>query len=64
MPQTQSINSKRSIFLHAAMDGLYYLIFKTIFETKNNYPKAYTTALLYIEHGSPMKYIASLGYSN
>ncbi|MDR2248541.1 TetR/AcrR family transcriptional regulator [Acinetobacter sp.] len=38
---------KKLYYLHADIDGLYYLLFKAIFETKNNYPNAYTTALRY-----------------
>ncbi|MBJ9739858.1 TetR/AcrR family transcriptional regulator [Acinetobacter oleivorans] len=38
---------KKLYFLHADLDGLYYLLFKAIFETKNNYPNAYTTAVRY-----------------
>jgi AcrR family transcriptional regulator len=38
---------KKLYYLHVDIDGLYYLLFKAIFETKNNYPNAYTTALRY-----------------
>ncbi|HCD60935.1 MAG TPA: TetR family transcriptional regulator [Acinetobacter nosocomialis] len=38
---------KKLYNLHADIDGLYYLLFKAIFETKNNYPNAYTTAVRY-----------------
>ncbi len=38
---------KKLYDLHADIDGLYYLLFKAIFETKNNYPNAYTTAVRY-----------------
>ena len=38
---------KKLYYLHADLDGLYYLLFKAIFETKNNYPNAYTTAVRY-----------------
>ncbi|NUF51666.1 TetR/AcrR family transcriptional regulator [Acinetobacter seifertii] len=33
--------------LHTDLEGLYYLLFKAIFETKNNYPNAYQTAVRY-----------------
>ncbi|PJG66015.1 TetR/AcrR family transcriptional regulator [Acinetobacter seifertii] len=38
---------KKLYNLHADIDGLYYLLFKAIFETKNNYPNAYITAVRY-----------------
>ncbi|WP_459661531.1 TetR/AcrR family transcriptional regulator [Acinetobacter calcoaceticus] len=38
---------KKLYFLHADLDGLYYLLFKAIFETKLTHPKAYTTAVRY-----------------
>ncbi|MDS7968125.1 TetR/AcrR family transcriptional regulator [Acinetobacter sp. V117_2] len=38
---------KKLYELHADIDGLYYLLFKAIFETKNNYPNAYITAVRY-----------------
>lgn len=33
--------------LHTDLEGMYYLLLKTIFETKNNYPNAYKTAVRY-----------------
>ncbi|NUF85993.1 TetR/AcrR family transcriptional regulator, partial [Acinetobacter seifertii] len=33
--------------LHSDIEGPYYLLFKAIFETKNNYPNAYITAVRY-----------------
>lgn len=33
--------------LHTDLEGPYYLLLKTIFETKNNYPNAYQTAMRY-----------------
>ncbi|MDO7197060.1 TetR/AcrR family transcriptional regulator [Acinetobacter pittii] len=38
---------KKLYLLHADLDGLYYLLFKAIFEIKNTYPNAYTTAIRY-----------------
>ncbi|OUC58426.1 TetR/AcrR family transcriptional regulator [Acinetobacter seifertii] len=38
---------KKLYDLHSDIDGLYYLLFKAIFETKNNYPNAYITAVRY-----------------
>lgn len=38
---------KKLYFLHANLDGLYYLLFKAIFETKLTHPKAYITAVRY-----------------
>ncbi|MBJ9420010.1 TetR/AcrR family transcriptional regulator [Acinetobacter oleivorans] len=38
---------KKLYLLHADLDGLYYLLFKTIFETKLTHPKAYQTAVRY-----------------
>ncbi|WP_457971287.1 TetR/AcrR family transcriptional regulator [Acinetobacter calcoaceticus] len=38
---------KKLYFLHADLDGLYYLLFKAIFETKLTHPKAYITAVRY-----------------
>ncbi|MBJ9722575.1 helix-turn-helix transcriptional regulator [Acinetobacter calcoaceticus] len=38
---------KKLYFLHTDLEGMYYLIFKAIFETKNNYPSAYQTAVRY-----------------
>ncbi|QNX32586.1 TetR/AcrR family transcriptional regulator [Acinetobacter seifertii] len=33
--------------LHTDLEGMYYLLLKTIFETKSNYPNAYQTAVRY-----------------
>ncbi len=38
---------KKLYFLHTDLEGLYYLLFKAIFETKLTYPKAYITAVRY-----------------
>lgn len=38
---------KKLYYLHADLDGLYYLLFKAIFETKLTHPKAYITAVRY-----------------
>ncbi|GLG83380.1 TetR/AcrR family transcriptional regulator [Acinetobacter calcoaceticus] len=38
---------KKLYFLHADLDGLYYLLFKAIFETKLTHPKAYQNAARY-----------------
>ena len=38
---------KKLYNLHADIDGLYYLLFKAIFETKNTYSNAYQVALKY-----------------
>ncbi|MFV5375784.1 TetR/AcrR family transcriptional regulator [Acinetobacter calcoaceticus] len=38
---------KNLYFLHTDLDGLYYLLFKAIFETKLTYPKAYQIAVRY-----------------
>ena len=38
---------KKLYDLHADLDGLYYLLFKAIFETKLTHPKAYITAVRY-----------------
>ncbi|WP_151768432.1 TetR/AcrR family transcriptional regulator [Acinetobacter oleivorans] len=38
---------KKLYFLHADLDGLYYLLFKAIFETKLTHTKAYQTAVRY-----------------
>jgi len=45
---TSAIDKLKKLYdLHADIDGLYYLLFKAIFEAKNNYPNAYTIALRY-----------------
>ncbi|MFV5547932.1 TetR/AcrR family transcriptional regulator [Acinetobacter oleivorans] len=38
---------KKLYFLHTDLEGMYYLLFKAIFETKLSYPKAYITAVRY-----------------
>ncbi|MHC3125770.1 TetR/AcrR family transcriptional regulator [Acinetobacter sp. GN11] len=38
---------KKLYLLHADLDGMYYLLFKAIFETKLTHPKAYQTAVRY-----------------
>ena len=38
---------KQLYFLHTDVEGMYYLLFKAIFETKLTYPKAYITAVRY-----------------
>ncbi|MBJ8430411.1 TetR/AcrR family transcriptional regulator [Acinetobacter pittii] len=38
---------KKLYILHTDLEGLYYLLFKAIFETKLTYPKAYITAMRY-----------------
>jgi len=38
---------KRLYFLHTDLEGMYYLLFKAIFETKLTYRKAYITAVRY-----------------
>ncbi|PJF04106.1 TetR/AcrR family transcriptional regulator [Acinetobacter seifertii] len=38
---------KKLYWLHADIEGPYYLLFKAIFETKNSYPNAYQTAIRY-----------------
>ncbi|MCU7696269.1 TetR/AcrR family transcriptional regulator [Acinetobacter sp. AYS6] len=38
---------KAFYYLHTNLEGLYYLLFKAIFETKLGYPKAYQTAVRY-----------------
>ncbi|MBN6538748.1 TetR/AcrR family transcriptional regulator [Acinetobacter pittii] len=38
---------KKLYLLHTDLDGLYYLLFKAIFETKLTHPKAYITAVRY-----------------
>ena len=38
---------KKLYLLHTDLEGLYYLLFKAMFETKLTYPKAYQTALRY-----------------
>ncbi|MGN5724873.1 TetR/AcrR family transcriptional regulator [Acinetobacter calcoaceticus] len=38
---------KKLYFLHTDVDGMYYLLFKAIFETKLSYSKAYQIAVRY-----------------
>ncbi|ENV93630.1 hypothetical protein F937_03030 [Acinetobacter calcoaceticus ANC 3680] len=38
---------KKLYFLHTDLEGLYYLLFKAIFETELTYPKAYQVAIKY-----------------
>ncbi|MCF4386008.1 TetR/AcrR family transcriptional regulator [Acinetobacter baumannii] len=38
---------KKLCFLHTDLEGLYYLLFKAVFEIKNSYPNAYQTAVRY-----------------
>ncbi|MDX8237201.1 TetR/AcrR family transcriptional regulator [Acinetobacter pittii] len=38
---------KKLYFLHTDVEGLYFLLFKAIFETKLIYPKAYQVAIKY-----------------
>lgn len=38
---------KKLYYLHTDLDGLYYLLFKAIFETKLTHQKAYQTAVRY-----------------
>ncbi len=47
--QNTSVNDKlkKLYLLHADVEGMYYLLFKAIFETKLTYPKAYITAVRY-----------------
>lgn len=45
---TNAIDKLKKLYLlHADLDGLYYLLFKAIFETKLTHPKAYQTAVRY-----------------
>lgn len=45
---TSAIDKLKKLYLlHADLDGLYYLLFKGIFETKLTHPKAYQTAVRY-----------------
>ncbi|MFW6698765.1 TetR/AcrR family transcriptional regulator [Acinetobacter pittii] len=47
--QNTSVNDKlkKLYFLHTDVEGMYYLLFKAIFEMKLTYPKAYITAVRY-----------------
>ncbi|EJB8468838.1 TPA: TetR/AcrR family transcriptional regulator [Acinetobacter baumannii] len=38
---------KQLYFLHTDVEGMYYLLFKAMFETKLSYPKVYITAVRY-----------------
>ncbi|AWL18343.1 TetR/AcrR family transcriptional regulator [Acinetobacter nosocomialis] len=45
---TSTIDKLTTLYdLHTNLEGQYYLLFKAIFETKNNYPNAYQTAIRY-----------------
>jgi len=45
---TSLVDKLKALYdVHTDLEGLYYLLFKAIFETKNNYPNAYTTAVRY-----------------
>ncbi|OTT68605.1 TetR family transcriptional regulator [Acinetobacter baumannii] len=45
---TAAIDKLKKLYnLHTDLEGPYYLLFKAIFETKNNYPNAYQTAMRY-----------------
>ncbi len=45
---TAAIDKLKKLYnLHTDVEGPYYLLFKAIFETKNNYPNAYQTAVRY-----------------
>ncbi|WP_202742027.1 TetR/AcrR family transcriptional regulator [Acinetobacter calcoaceticus] len=45
---THAIDKLKKLYLlHTDLDGLYYLLFKAIFETKLTHPKAYITAVRY-----------------
>ncbi|NUE94413.1 TetR/AcrR family transcriptional regulator [Acinetobacter seifertii] len=45
---TSTIDKLKKLYiLHTDLEGPYYLLFKAIFETKNNYPNAYQTAVRY-----------------
>ena len=45
---TADIDKLKKLYdLHTDLEGPYYLLFKAIFETKNNYPNAYQTAVRY-----------------
>ena len=45
---TSAIDKLKALyFLHTDLEGLYYLLFKAIFETKLAYPKAYQVAVRY-----------------
>jgi len=45
---TSAIDKLKALyFLHTDLEGLYYLLFKAIFETKLTYPKAYQVAVRY-----------------
>ncbi len=46
--QTSVVDKLKKLYLlHTDLKGLYYLLFKAIFETKLTYPKAYITAMRY-----------------
>ncbi len=54
---------KKLYFLHTDLEGLYYLLFKAVFEIKNSYPHAYQTAVRY-RTWLKMRFIASLDCLN
>ncbi|ATI39518.1 TetR family transcriptional regulator [Acinetobacter baumannii] len=46
--QTSVVDKLKKLYvLHTDLEGLYYLLFKAIFEIKLTYPKAYITAVRY-----------------
>lgn len=46
--QTRVMDKLKKLYvLHTDLEGLYYLLFKAIFETKLTYPKAYITVMRY-----------------
>ncbi|MDR0069248.1 TetR/AcrR family transcriptional regulator [Acinetobacter sp. 11520] len=46
--QTSVVDKLKKLYvLHTDLEGLYYLLFKAIFEIKLTYPKAYITAMRY-----------------
>ena len=45
---TSLVDKLKALYdVHTDLEGPYYLLLKTIFETKNNYPNAYQTAVRY-----------------
>ncbi|MDC4631618.1 TetR/AcrR family transcriptional regulator [Acinetobacter baumannii] len=45
---TPAIDKLKKLYdLHTDVEGLYYLLFKAVFEIKNSYPNAYQTAVRY-----------------
>ncbi len=46
--QTSVVDKLKKLYvLHTDLEGLYYLLFKAIFEIKLTYPKAYITTMRY-----------------